>query len=981
MRPRIAQVLACVAVFALSARLAQAQSVVTGTVTDTSGAVLPGVTVEASSPALIERVRTAVSDTSGHYRIVDLRPGTYKVAFRLPGFTELNRDGIELPGEFTLTLNAEMRVGGVEETLTVSGQSPVVDVQSTAKTEVMTQQELATLPTGRSMFSVAQLIVGITLSNRDVGGSRSVQQAYIAIHGLPQTQNTIEIDGINSSHAFLGGANPQYIPEAFIQESVYQTSSNGADVTGGGVRVNLIPRDGGNHFNGSAFISGFPGQWVSSNVTPALTRAGLGQSNKVDKAANFEGAIGGPIKRDRLWFFGDVHYSILNSFVAGTYECAGCYGKPTAPSSGPLGLDSQYLAPTYARLTWQVSPRNKLAWYGDWAFKARDGMMTPGTDPNSARSDYVWHATYVTSAKWTSPVTNKLLVEAGVSGNMLKTTAGPVAEFGGRTLERGSPEWFATPIKTDINLGTTWNAPVERGFDPKRYYSKGSVSYVTGAHNLKTGAIYDFGYGGGWETRNGDLVQRYRNAVPDSVQVFSTPTRSKSLYKLFALFVQDTWAMKRLTLTPGVRWEYLRGENPADTLPAGRFVGVRPFPRVDNLPNWKTISPRFGAAYDLFGNAKTAVKFSVNRYDFQTLYQFADRYHPAQAAGDSGTGTTTAILSWTDLNGDDLAQGPAGCLYLSPGCEINFQQLAANFGVRSLNTPDPNLDRPYYLQSSIGVQHELLPKVSVALSWLRADYRNQTATTNTLLGAGDFAPVTVASPLDGHSFTVYNLNRAKLGQVANFDATDPNKKQTFDTIEFNLNARLPHGATLAGGSQTDRTRLKTCTQKDDPNTQLFCDDTASGLPWLTTFKMYGTYPLPWGVQVSGVFNSFSPLFLPGSGTTSWLISPATRYAANCVGACTPGALVIPNMTVASLTIPLTPRNTQTLDRTNQFDLGLARVFRIRHVELRGRLDAFNAFNGSAIQTVRSASFGTAAFRQPATILDGRTIRAGVQIFF
>ena len=399
--------------------------------------------------------------------------------------------------------------------------------------------------------------------------------------------------------------------------------------------------------------------------------------------------------RDKLWFFGDLHYSILETFVAGTYECDGCYGKATAPVSGQLGLDSQYLAPTYGRVTWQVSPRNKLAWYMDWVFKSRNGNnLAAGTDPRTARSDYVWHETYVTSAKWTSPVTNRLLLEAGFSGNMLKTTAGPVAEFGGRILERGSPEWFATPQKTDINLGTTWNAPLERSFYPKRYYSKGSISYLTGGHNLKTGVIYDFGYGAGWETRNGDLIQRYRNATPESVQIFSTPTQSKSLYNLAALFVQDTWTIQRLTLTPGLRWEYLHGKNPAETLGAGRFVGTRTFPEVDDLPNWKTVSPRFGAAYDLFGNAKTALKFSVNRYDFQTLSQFADRYHPAQAAGDQGVGTTTAILSWTDLNTDDLAQGALGCVYLSSNCEINFQQLAANFGVRSLNTPDPNIKRP-----------------------------------------------------------------------------------------------------------------------------------------------------------------------------------------------------------------------------------------------------------------------------------------------
>jgi hypothetical protein len=204
----------------------------------------------------------------------------------------------------------------------------------------------------------------------------------------------------------------------------------------------------------------------------------------------------------------------------------------------------------------------------------------------------------------------------------------------------------------------------------------------------------------------------------------------------------------------------------------------------------------------------------------------------------------------------------------------------------------------------------------------------------------------------------------------------------FETYEFNLNAKLPKGVTLSGGTQTDRTRQDTCSRTDDPNTRILCNDSDLGLPWQTTYKLYGTYPLPWaGLQLSGVFNSYAPLFLPGTGNSTWLISPATRYAANCLGQCVPGALVIPNMTVAQLTVPLSPRNTQRLDRTNQMDFSISKSLKFGGSQLRGRFDVFNAFNSSAIQTVRSANVGTAAFRQPATILEGRTLRAGVQLFF
>jgi hypothetical protein len=986
LRTGLAAVALAVADLLLMPGPVRAQSVIAGMVKDTTGASIPGVTVEAASPALIEQVRTVVTDVDGQYRIVDLRPGDYTVTFSLAGFSTVRRAGIQLPANFTLTLNAELQVGALEETITVSGQSPMVDVQGTAKNQVINREALDSLPTGRSLHALAQLVVGVSLNRPDVGGSAAMQQTYMSVHGLASSQNTIEVDGLISAQSLTDGTNPQYWPQAFIQEMVYQTSGVGADATGGGVRANAIPRDGGNIYSGNVFLAGYPGKWVNNNVTQTLKDRGLGASNKVDLSYDSEAALGGPLKRDKLWFFTNVRYYGVNSFVAGTYVCEGCYGKATAPSTGPLGLDSQFVVPMYGRLTWQVSPRHKLAGYYDWVVKERDGDMASGTDPVTARRDWNYHVSYVGAVKWTSTMTDRLLVEVGFTPNLLTWTNDPVPHS--KILDRGSSEWLNTPQKTDLNLGTTWNAPARALNNPVRYYSKGSISYVTGSHNIKTGAIYDFGHVRTTAELNADLIQRYRSGRPDSVALQNTPRDFTDIYRLLGLYVQDTWTIRRLTLNPGVRWEYLNGGNAAQRVPAGRFVGARAFPRVDNLPNWKTLSPRFGVAYDLFGNAKTAVKLSLNRYDMQRLTGFANQYNPLAGANISAT------LSWTDLDGNDLAQGDVGCIYLTPGCEINYAQLPADFGRRSLSTPDPAVKRPYTTETSVGVQHELLPRVSVSATWLRSSLKNAIYTYNTRWAFNDYTPVSVVSPLDGSIFTVYNLDRAKASQIANIDTNDPGGRVNYSSFEFNLNVRLPGAITLFGGSSTERTQQTKCDQPDNPNSLLFCDQRHHAIPWRTQFKLNGTYPLPWwGLQVAGSLQSLAPAFLPASaggqtfnqvassGAVNWQIAPTTRYAADCIGPCTPGALVIPNMTLATLVVPLTPANTQTLERLSQLDLSVSKSLKLGTFKTQFRFDVFNSLNSHPVLTVRSSNVGTPAYRQPASILDGRTFRAGMQMSF
>src|SRR5688572_16075841 len=299
---------------------------VAGTVRDTTGAVLPGVTVEASSPVLIEKVRAAQTDGEGRYQIIELRPGLYTVTFTLEGFSTVRREGIELNTGFTAAINADMQVGSVAETITVSGQSPVVDLQNTKQQVVVTRDVIDSVPTGRSFQNMGILIPGViggqvvgSPVNQDVGGSSGQSFMTLAIHGGRQTDQRIDLDGMSTSAWTRPDSSAVVFTDGNIEEYNISVAAASADSETGGVRINLIPREGGNSFRG-----GFFGNWASprlqaQNNSDDLRARGLRDANKLAEMWNVNPTFGGPIKRDKLWFFGTYTYSVTDQLVGGTY--------------------------------------------------------------------------------------------------------------------------------------------------------------------------------------------------------------------------------------------------------------------------------------------------------------------------------------------------------------------------------------------------------------------------------------------------------------------------------------------------------------------------------------------------------------------------------------------------------------------------------------------------------------------------------------
>ncbi len=983
---------------------AHAQSAFTGTVKDTSGAVLPGVTVEAASPVLIEKTRSVITNESGGFRLVDLRPGTYTLTFSLEGFSSVKRDAVELPANFTMTINTDLRVGSLEETLTVTGAAPTVDVQSTTKSQVLNREALDAIPTGRTIQGMGQLITGVSLNIPDVGGSRAMQQTYMSTHGLGASQTTVQVDGLLVNGLDGDGAVQNYFNSSMAQEMVYTTSGAGADVSGGGVRLNMIPKDGGNVFNGTVF-GGYQNQsFQSSNLTDDLRKRGVKTPDGIGKLYNVEGSLGGPIKKDKVWFFSSARTFHLNTLPADTLVGIPGTALPNrAPTPGTeRAIDPQSINSFQARVVYQMSQKTKLSAYNDRILKNRGSDMTAGTDP--ATGSAVWTSPIYTtgSVKVASTVSNRVLVEGGFSTNYERYN---IFMQDGVKKERGTPEWYTQVYKTDSALGTQWNALSQTyGRYPDRFSIAGSMSYVTGTHNIKVGVSNSWGSYRRTDDSNGDIRAIFLNGVATQAAILNSRNeRYDQLHADAAVFGQDSWTFNRLTVNYGARFEHFAHGIPLEEAPAGRFTAARKFGPID-MPTWNSIAPRAGAVYDIFGNQKTAVKVSFGKYMQAGSTGFSESYNPLQL--------TAANVAWTDANLDGVPQGELGCVYQTAGCEINLAQLPTGFGVASLANFDPDIKRMYNVETAVSVQHELLPRVSITGGWYHRDYHNLRRRDNMLQTFADYSPFTLYSPIDGSPITYNNVSLAKRSAINYVDRTaGSDRKMSFNGFEYNFNARLPHGANLFGGGMTERVIAQVCDEKANPNLLLYCDQTQSGIPFRTQFKVAGSVPIVYGVQVGFSLQSLpgykygtgalssgeggptgptgqpsaAQLNTPNGAGTVWLITPTTAYNASspCVaqGKCAAGQLVDPGMTVSSLSVPLVAPNTEFGDRINQLDLNVSKTIKIGRISVQPKFDLFNALNVSPVYSIRGLNFGTASYKQPSSILVGRVFQLGAILKF
>jgi len=998
----ILRVLQTVILLTVLPTVAFAQASIAGVVRDASMAVLPGVTVEVASPALIEKVRTALTDGTGQYRVENLRPGLYTVTFSLTGFSTVKRQGIELSGSFIATVNADLKVGAVEETVTVSGAAPIVDIQSGAKQSVLGQGVLTSIPTGRTQFTAATLIPGMNLNNQDVGGTNIINTTggSITIHGSNGNDQRVMIDGLSTANSELAGNASNFLPNmGSTQEMAVDYSGGTADQMTGGVRINMIPREGGNRFTGSFFGTGVNDAFQANNYVQELKDRGLRTPNSIKLQYDLNPAYGGPIKENALWFFASGRWVKTQNYVGGMF-----YNK-NAGIADIWTYDPDLARPAYlnayqrsvnARVTWQANSKNKFSFFADDQGRCQCANVTSTMSPEAAIS-IEYPIERMVTASWTSTVSSRLLLEArvGFREENYKYSATPANDpslnlimVTEQASVNGAP---AGLIYHGGGIGgQTFTQPFQNT-DGRNYDMLASATYVTGAHSFKFGfsnttVLRDESLG----DNNYHVSYRFNNGVPNQITERTTPYNKAQRQPLgLGLYAQDKWTRGRLTMNAGLRLDYLKLTIPAQHLAAAPLVPARnlDLPETD-LVSWTDLTPRLAAAYDLTGDGKTALRSSLSRYVIAQGVQgtYGDSLAPVNRLANFVT------RSWTDGNKNftpdcDLTN-PNDQNFLATGGDRCFAMSDLNFGKP---TPSVAVDpavlngfavRPYNWEFSAGVQREVMKGVSVDFGYFRRWFGNFAVTDNRALAAADFTPFSVTVPIDarlpGGGGNVisgfYDANRL-VAQDNYFTAASNygNQYQRWNGVDLTTTVRPRSGLLFQGGFSTGRTLTDNCDivaqlPEASPLGAPYCRQLTN---FLTQVKAFGSYTIPKiDVQLSGAFQSI----------------PGPQLAANIV---IPNAAVRPSLGrdliggAANVTVNLVPPGTTFGDRLNQLDMRFAKLIKAGRTRTSLNLDVYNLFNVSTV-LAENATYSNATltgWRVPTTIVTARFAKISVQFDF
>jgi hypothetical protein len=1008
-----AAALASLLLFPGTPRAQESTATIAGVVKDASGGVLPGVTVEAASPELIEKVRTVVTDGTGQYRIISLRPGTYTVTFSLTGFSSVKREGLELKVGVVTSVNADLKVGAVEETITVSGETPVVDVQSAKRQQTLSDEVLTSIPTTRASNGLLTLIPSMTVSGGGNTNPVQLQPGMIVFGGRGGRGNEgrLQLDGLNTGASLNGGGVSGYTADIQNAAEIAITTSGGlGEAEVGGPAMNIVPRTGGNTFK-EYFYSSVTGSGLQgSNFDDALQAAGLRAPGAQNRLWDVSGSAGGPFKKDSIWFFTTLRHRGSYTDVPNMFYNlnAGDPNKWTyvADLSRPAISQSHTPIQPLGRITVQAGQRNKLNLFWDEQISGHNLGAGSSTSAPETASYSGNEFQRVQQATWTMTATSRLLLEAGI-GTYLSDWGGKERPGNDRSLIQVSEQCTAG-CPTNGNIpGLTYRAQATWLTDWIGAHTwRASAAYVTGANSMK------FGYQGAYHVDNRlnttppNLTYRFNNGVPNRLTENLDPFTYKSRVQYHAIYAQDQYTHNRLTLQGAVRFDHSWSFYPEQQVGPTRFLpsGIF-FDETQGVLGYNDITPRFGAVYDLFGNGKTAIKFNMGRY----LEAAVNDNGAYSRLAPSNRLATSTIRTWNDqfypvgdprrsnfvpdcdlLNG--LANGECGTI----------DQLTGFGKAVLVNNYDPAVlkgwgIRPGDWQIGATWQQQVMPRVSFEVGYVRRWLQNFYITDNLAVGPGDFTQFAVVAPSDprlpnggGYSIAgIYDINPTAFGVTNNIvtsAASYGTLQSYYNGLELSASARIRGGLNLQAGSSTGSQVQDTCgvraalpelSATSSPitgslsfsPTNPFCRNA----PGMTTrVTALGTYIVPKvDMQIGATFTSTPGLPLQANYT--YTNAQARTFIGRDLGA---GA-------ASNLTINLLSPGQMWSDRLNEVDFRVGKNLRFGRTRGQVALDVLNLFNANTAITFNQTFSptqltGSAAWLAPTSVMTARIAKITVQ---